>query len=135
MPTYTLSDGTSGIGTLVGNVLQFQFDDGSGVKTGTINKDANGDGLTIDWIDGNGNAVEFRCFLTSESIDSILIIILCLGRFHFLWVYLCRSGRQYLRLKQDRHSYNDHGNSLVSFGLSMKKMKLDSEMRKIPKLV
>ena len=43
--------------------------------------------------------------------------------------YLYRSDQQYLHPTQGRLAYNDSGNSLVSFESSMKKMKLDSEIK------
>ena len=50
--TYTLSDGTTGTGTLLGNVIEFTGADGV-LKTGTISKSADGTSENIEWGPGD----------------------------------------------------------------------------------
>ena len=94
---------------------------------------------------------ELRCFFPSESVGSILKINywkenlkipgiqpknnLMPRKFQFIYSYLYRSGQQYLHPTQGRLAYNDSGNSLVSFESSMKKTKLDSEIKKYPRFI
>ena len=47
--TYTLSDGTTATGTLLGNQIEFTSADGSVMKTGTITKSADGTSENIEW--------------------------------------------------------------------------------------
>ena len=47
--TYTLSDGTTATGTLLGNTIEFTSADGLTTKTGTITKSADGTSENIEW--------------------------------------------------------------------------------------